>query len=204
MAIEGAEKLASAKNGISSDGFYERALEALTFSLAQFNHDGPTFDAAILRLSDDGKSFEMYCQYPIGKFVMPTGGLPRDKSAAGKVLEEKDQLSIVYLPRTSVVHGICLRVGGVAMELPRYTNFRVVDWAFKCLDEKREYRPISLACIQLPTGNSRGTEYVLCLGADRPNCMGELDFHALQVTASIISMALSKESTSLAKPSDKE
>lgn len=184
VVVEGAADMIRARSRRSELDFIRQNLQALVRAIQIENTLTPTFSATVLFQAQVGGPFQILDQTPMGMHSLPNNELP-ELSAAGKCCEEPN--SLLYIPWTKISHG--LRIQADQSHLPRFRDVHIVDRAF-VNGIGWSLVPIRcLACIQIPT-RSKVHRYVLALNADKGNCLGELDFHALQVMAGLIGLGI--------------
>lgn len=174
--------------------FVVNTLEAVVAALSVGNSRKPDLDAVLLIREHSPDCLRIYEQSPEDSYKLPLTGLGLN-SAAGRTLISLQPESVLYVPRTGMQHAIV--VAPEERRLPRYRSLTLMDGAYEYVNGVESRRPLGcLACIQIPALStaSRRTQahrhFVLCIGADKPNCLGELDWHAMQLVAAIIGRAL--------------
>ena len=184
VAVE-AMRLATSSHATAAEAeLLRRILQALTFSLEKANPKSPKLDATVLLRHKTTDNFGLLLQYPDNTYNFPPQGLPSG-SAADEALKAESK-GVIYVPFTKVQHGILLTA--VETVTPRYSRMSLLSNVFKPL--QTGYVPLCHACVQIPTNPNEQSRYVLSLDADKRSCMGQLEFHALQVVASFVGMLL--------------
>jgi hypothetical protein len=196
VAVE-AMRLATSSHAIAAEAeLLRRILQALTFSLERANPKTPKLDATVVWRHETTDNFRLFLQYPDNTYNFPPEGLPLG-SAADEALKAESK-GVVYVPFTSVRHGVLLTA--VETVTPRYSRMSLLSNVFKPLEAG--YVPLCHACVQIPTNPNEQSRYVLSLDADKRSCMGQLEFHALQVVASFVGMLLASPKRDLTPTQD--
>jgi len=185
--------------------FIHDTLEGFIYSLEHEREMG-LMNVSLLVRDVPGMEFRILDQYPSGTFPVETRLSPTESAAA--IAAAEDGNALVYIPSTRQIHGVrILFEGDVSEFMPSKslaaTRTRIIENAFQPVDMNSDNKVLqSLLCMGVPneiSPNSRinerlrirpGAALVLCLGAHERDCMGELDFNAIQVAARLLALGL--------------
>jgi hypothetical protein len=174
----------------------DEVLNALVYAL-EFERGGPPslLAATIMLQSSPANPFRLLQQTSNGPFrseIMVDGQF----STAAKVASEPQGV-LLYVPSTTYIHGVKISLEQrrtAAGKVIEFQSARTIPNAFESLDDGENEKLVrSLLCVRIwPKGqmNTNAPCFVLCLSAKRPNELGELDFNATKVGASILSLLL--------------
>jgi len=185
--------------------FVSDALRSLVFIVQDQNNRRPCAFAALLYRTGSGEPFRIFDQSPSGRYPRQLK-IDGEQSAAAKVADYSHEETL-YIPWTRLRHGVKItsaqnepeervsqrRTKSVPGAMHISSGKNAPDFLPSSDPNARRSLLLSRVAFEVPGNSPRNSSVaILCVETNKRACLGELDFHAIQVMGILIGTLLKR------------